>query len=107
MSENSTFIIDGVELAPGSGAEVHWIDRDFFEVIYKGKSFKGEWVEFGQCVWYLKPNTRGKYKGDSRWGTGVWLGFRDESNEILVGTDKGIIKVRTVRRKGTDAQRWD
>ena len=42
MSENSIFFIDGVEFEPGSGAEVHWIDRDFFEVIYQGKSFKGE-----------------------------------------------------------------
>jgi len=42
MSENSIFFIDGVEVEPGSGAEVHWIDRDFFEVIYQGKSFKGE-----------------------------------------------------------------
>jgi len=42
MSENSIFFIDGVEVEPGSGAEVHWTDRDFFEVIYQGKSFKGE-----------------------------------------------------------------
>ena len=42
MSENSIFFIDGVEVESGSGAEVHWIDRDFFEVIYQGKSFKGE-----------------------------------------------------------------
>ena len=42
MSENSIFFIDGLEVEPGSGAEVHWTDRDFFEVIYQGKSFKGE-----------------------------------------------------------------
>ena len=42
MSENSIFVIDGVEIKAGSGAEVHWIDRDFFELIYQGKSFKGE-----------------------------------------------------------------
>ncbi len=42
MSENSIFFIDGVEVEPSSGAEVHWTDRDFFEVIYQGKSFKGE-----------------------------------------------------------------
>lgn len=42
MSKNSIFVIDGVEIEAGSGAEVHWIDRDFFELIYKGKSFKGE-----------------------------------------------------------------
>ena len=42
MSENSIFVIDGVEIEAGSRAEVHWIDRDFFELIYQGKSFKGE-----------------------------------------------------------------
>ena len=42
MSKNSIFFIDGLEVEPGSGAEVHWTDRDFFEVIYQGKSFKGE-----------------------------------------------------------------
>ena len=42
MSENSIFFIDGLEVEPVSGAEVHWTDRDFFEVIYQGKSFKGE-----------------------------------------------------------------
>lgn len=42
MSENSIFFIDGLEVEPGSGAEVYWTDRDFFEVIYQGKSFKGE-----------------------------------------------------------------
>ena len=42
MSENSIFVIDGVEVEAGSGAEIHWINRDFFELIYHGKSFKGE-----------------------------------------------------------------
>ncbi len=42
MSENSIFVIDGIEVESGSGAEVRWIDRDFFELIYQGKSFQGE-----------------------------------------------------------------
>ena len=42
MSENSIFVIDGVEIEAGSGAEIHWINRDFFELIYHGISFKGE-----------------------------------------------------------------
>ena len=41
MSENSIFVIDGVEIEAGSGAEIHWINRDFFELIYHGISFKG------------------------------------------------------------------
>ena len=47
------------------------------------------------------------YKHESRWCTGVWLGFRLESGEILIGTEKGVIKVRSVRRKGNEKDRWD
>ena len=42
MSENSIFVIDGIEVEAGSGAEIYWLDRDFFELTYQGKSFKGE-----------------------------------------------------------------
>lgn len=42
MSENSIFVIDGIEVEAGSGSEIHWINRDFFELIYHGISFKGE-----------------------------------------------------------------
>ena len=33
-----------------------------------GKRCRREQVEFGECVMYLKPGTKGKYRGDSRWG---------------------------------------
>ena len=33
--------------------------------------------------------------------------MREESNEAIIGTEEGVIKVRTVRRKGTHAERWD
>ena len=32
---------------------------------------------------------------------------RDKSGEIYIGTDTGVIKVRSVRRKGTAQARWD
>ena len=37
----------------------------------KGKRFRGEWVEFGECIWYLRPRSLGRYKLDSRWESGV------------------------------------
>ena len=43
----------------------------------------------------------------SRWASGIWLGIREESGEAIIGTNKGVIKVRTVRRKGSEAERWD
>ena len=44
-------------------------------------NFNRKVAEFGECVWYLKPGTKGKYKWEERWGNGVWLGIRDESGE--------------------------
>ena len=44
---------------------------------------------------------------ESRWATGVWIGIKDESSESLIGTLEGVIKVRTIRRKGSHDERWD
>jgi len=73
----------------------------------KGRSFNKKITEFGESVWYLKPKSVGKEKLRTRWATGIWLGVRDESNEIFIGTEEGVIKVRTVRRKGTHEERWN
>ena len=43
----------------------------------------------------------------SRWATGRWCGIRDETNEVMIGTQEGIIKVRTIRRKGSNEERWN
>ena len=34
-------------------------------------------------------------------GEGIWLGIREESGEVMIGTKDGIIKTRTIRRKGS------
>ena len=54
----------------------------------------------------MVPETKGLRKLSCRWDTGVWLGFRDESGEVFIGTPNGVIKVRTVRRKGSHEARW-
>ena len=33
--------------------------------------------------------------------------MRNTSNEIFVGTKEGVIKVRSIRRKGTNEERWN
>ena len=73
----------------------------------KGRKFQRDVVEFGECVWYLKPKSVGRNKAEMRWEEGVWLGVRDKSGEMYIGTDTGVIKVRSVRRKGTAQARWD
>ena len=42
----------------------------------KGKEFKKEILKIGECVWFLKPQSKGKNKAESRWLNGIWLGVR-------------------------------
>ena len=63
----------------------------------KGKCFNREVPEFGEKVLYLKPESLGVNKLDSRWEPGHLLGIRDESGELYIGTKDGILKVRTYR----------
>jgi len=65
----------------------------------KGRKFKKVLPEFGECFRYLKPESVGIDKADSRWDNGVFAGLRIESGEIFVVTSKGVIKVRTFARK--------
>ena len=55
---------------------------------------------------YLKPNSLGKDKLDSRWETGHFLGIQDDSAELIVGTSIGVLKVRPVRSYTNIADRW-
>ena len=73
----------------------------------KGRNFNKEIVKIGECVWYMKPKSKHKKKGDYGWGNGIWLGVRDESGEYIIGTNRGVLKVRSVRRKGSHEDRWD
>ena len=56
---------------------------------------------------YLKAESVGKDKAESRWEEGIYVGIRDESGEMLIGTEKGIIKARSFRRYGREEDRWN
>lgn len=72
----------------------------------KGKRFLRTLPEFGECVRYLKPQSVGKEKLESRWESGVFAGPREESGEICVMSDQGVIKVRGYLRK-PEEERWN
>jgi hypothetical protein len=74
---------------------------------WKGREFKRDIAEFGECVWYLRSASQGKDKFDVRWGEGVWLGVRDDSGEVIIGTIDGVIKSRDFRRKPIEKERWN
>ena len=63
----------------------------------KGKCFNREVPEFGEKELYLKPESLGVNKLDSRWEPGHFMGIRDESGELYIGTKDGILKVKTYR----------
>ena len=73
---------------------------------WKGKPFKREIAEFGESVLYLKAGSAGHDKLVSRWESGVWLGVRDETSEVIIGTSNGVIKARDFKRLGSNSDRW-
>ena len=55
------------------------------------------------CILFNKGTSKAEY----RWAKGIWLGVREESGDHIIGTDKGVMKVRALRRTGSHAERWD
>ena len=55
---------------------------------------------------YIRAESVGKDKYNSRWEEGVFLGVREESGEIIVGTKEGVIKARAFRKRGSEGERW-
>ena len=59
-----------------------------------------------KCILYMTPGITGKDKLDARWEKGIWLGIRDRSGEVIVGTPDGCVKVRSIRRR-PEGERWN
>ena len=66
---------------------------------WKGKEFKRDVAEFGENVWYLKSDSAGRDKYASRWQEGIWLGIMDDTGEIIVGTDEGVVKSKGLQEE--------
>ena len=73
----------------------------------KGRKFQRVVAEPCECIMYLVAGTRGKNKAETRWAEGIYLGVREESGEIIVGTKDGVVKSRTFRRKSSEEERWN
>jgi hypothetical protein len=75
--------------------------RTGYETV-RGKRASLPMCGFGEKVLFLPaksvPNRRFEY--------GIYLGVLQSSNELLVATDAGVVKVRTIKRLPDD-QRWD
>ena len=73
-----------------------------------GKETKRPIAEFGERVLYmpLKSSAAVEGKMEERYHQGIWLGLRQKSDEALIGTENGVIKVRSVRRV-VEEKRWE
>ena len=58
-------------------------------------------------MWYKKVKSKRRGKLDARWASAVFLGVREESGEIILGTKDGVLKARSFRRKGSAEERWN
>ena len=86
----------------GVKANGHTAYFDAFQTEYKGAL-----VPFGEGVLFQKPRGpsgrtsahKRALKGDTSWHGGVFLGRSFDSNEALIGTDSGVFRARTFRRR--------
>ena len=60
----------------------------------RGRKCKEPIVPFGELVWYkqLKESHEQRGKLETTWQEGIWLGQRNKSNEVLIGTKDGVVK---------------
>ena len=72
----------------------------------RGRAWKKALPVFGECIWWMRPESAGEQKLETRWENGVYLGVRTESTEIIVGNEKGVVKTRTYAAR-PDGQRWN
>ena len=73
----------------------------------KGKRWKRPMVAFGERIWFrpLKSYTAGDDDLAPRLITGVYVGTHGRNGDVLVMTDKGVIKGGSVKKTAAD-QRW-
>ena len=65
----------------------------------KGRKFGRALPLFVEKILFMVPGvTKGIARVEPRWEDGVFLGVSDRSDELYVGTEKGMHKVRTLRR---------
>ena len=66
----------------------------------KGRKFARALPHFAEHILFMVPGvTKGVAKVEPRWEDGNFLGVSDLSDELYVGTERGMHKVRTVRRR--------
>ena len=65
-------------------------------------------IPFAEYVWYrqIRKGKTQEDKLESEMKEGVWLGHARNSNEVLIGTEHGVVRAYDVRRM-PEGQRWN
>ena len=72
----------------------------------KGREYTAGIAIFGEAIWQKLPKTADLTKLDDRWGTAIWLGQSDRSDEHIIGLETGAVLARSVRRK-VEGKHWN
>jgi len=73
----------------------------------RGRRCKVPIAKFGERVLYkeLEDGKADRAKIESAWKSGIWLGIKGRTREHIIGTDQGVIKAFTVRRR-PEEEKW-
>ena len=75
--------------------------------LIRGSKSSRNTAQFGEKILY-KPLKLSGHRGnmEDTFFDGIFLGMRLRSDEILIGTSRGVVKTRTVRRR-VEEEEWD
>ena len=76
--------------------------------LIRGSKSSRKIAQFGEKILYKPVKLSGHRRGnmEDTFLDGIFLGMRLRSDEILVGTARGVIKTRTLRRR-VEEEQWD
>ena len=88
-------------------AQVGDLGKTAVQLIRGSKSSRNI-AQFGEKILYKPLKLSGHHRGNMEdiFLDGIFLGMRLRSDEILIGTARGVIKTRTLRRR-VEEEQWD
>ena len=114
VEHNTGFAIDSNSaLYPWAVKHAQWlinrylVHSDGFTSYFRrwNRNYEGGLCTFAECVQAKVITPSKARKADTPWKIALWLGRDTEANEIIVATEDGVVKVRTVRRL-PPSQHW-
>ena len=80
--------------------EIHDVDkqRSFRQRVRANPSLP-EIPKLGEHVYFKQAKMVKILKEESKWKTRIWIGFIDHTNEHIIGTPRGNLTCRAIRRE--------